>query len=93
MRMELRRLTGEVIGNLPWPGQVGSTQEVKAQAKAALAGFYEGDDRLFWPKQRFASNAPEEIRIVSDGGDIVATYTVNDMAEDTKRSLAERKSP
>ena len=92
MRMELRRLSGEVIGILPWPGQVASAKEVEAQAKTALAGFYEGDDHVFWPKQRFASNAPEEVRIISDGGDIVAIYTVNDMAEDTKRSLVERNS-
>jgi hypothetical protein len=90
MRMELRRLTGELVGQLPWPGEATNADELRAKAKAALAGFYEGNGHLFWPRQRFASNALEEVRIVSEDGETVASYTINDMIEETNRTLVSR---
>jgi formylmethanofuran dehydrogenase subunit D len=90
MRMEFRRLTGELVGQLPWPAQVTSADELRTKAREALAGFYESNELEFWPRERFAANAPEEVRIVSETGEIVVSYTIKDFTADTGRIFAPR---
>ena len=68
MRMEFRKLDGEetfphkLLAESfdPKPG------ELLQFAKNSLNGFYEGDERVFWPKPKHISRAPEEVRIVND---------------------------
>ena len=93
MRMEFRKLDGEetfphkLLAESfdPKPG------ELLQFAKNSLNGFYEGVERVFWPKPKHISRAPEEVRIVNDEGDVLAKYTVSDLAKDTKKYLVGQK--
>ncbi|MGA8172815.1 MAG: hypothetical protein WB816_18565 [Methylocystis sp.] len=92
MRMEFRLLSGQVVGGVNWPVPARTVTELRDQAKTALAGFYEGDERAFWPKSAFAHNAAEEVAILGANGETIASYSVKDMSHDTKRSLVESKT-
>ena len=87
MRMELRRRTGAVIYERYWPVDGQSIEELVAEAKQALAGFYEGDSYCFWPKKKYAPNAPEEVRIIGANGAVVAQYDIGDFRVETNRYL------
>lgn len=88
MRMEFRRLIGALVFDRPWPVQGLSKKQLDDQAKDALASLYEGDGRSVWPKKEYASNAPEEVRIVDASGAVLAHYDIRNLVADTKCSSA-----
>lgn len=83
MHMEYRRLTGEVVGRIGWSGLTATREEYREHAKTALFGFYEKDERSFWPKAEHAPNAAEEVVIIDSNGEQIAGYTIKDMIADT----------
>jgi hypothetical protein len=85
--MEFRRLAGTVIFETPWPTQSEPVTEFREQAKGALTSFYEGNEHFCWPKKEFASNAPEEVRIIDEHGFILGKYDIRELLADTKRTL------
>ena len=89
MRMEFPRLSGEVVGDIAWPRQTSTSDELKQHAKAALSSFYVGNKTCFWPRK---PPAPGQVRIVDGNGKAVVTYTINDLMFDTGRSLV-REEP
>lgn len=64
MRMEFSRMTGVFISQRAWAVDGKSTDELVTDAKRALSGFYDGDEYAFWPKEEYASNTPEHVRLV-----------------------------
>ena len=82
--MEFLRLSGEVVGDIAWPRQTSTPDELKQQAKTALSGFYISNKTCFWPRK---PNAPEQIKIVNGKGKTVVTYTINNLILNTGRSL------
>jgi hypothetical protein len=88
VKMEFRRLTGKpMFDDRPWQTDGVEISKLREHAKDALASFYTGNDRAFWPKEQFRDKAPEEIRIVDAAGEVVARYDIRDMIADTKRQL------
>ena len=89
MRLELLRRTGQPVLKELWrsAGDV-PVDYLDECVKDELTGFYDGNDREFWPKPEFGEGAPEVARIVDEDGDVLAEYDVDDLAEDTGRSLA-----
>jgi hypothetical protein len=87
MRMEFSRMTGVFISQRPWAVDGKSTDELVTDAKHALSGFYDGDEYAFWPKEEYASNAPEHVRVVDSTGAIVVEYDLAELAAESKRSL------
>jgi hypothetical protein len=87
MRMEFRRMNGGVVHEREWPAHGRPIEEVAAEARDALASCYEGDAYAFWPKREFAPDAPQEVRVVDQGGQVIVRYDLRDLLADTKRSL------
>lgn len=87
MRMEFSRMTGAFISQRPWPIDGRSTDELLAEARAALGGFYDRDDYSFWPKKEYAPNAPEHVRLVDSNGAIVLEYDLGELLAESGRSL------
>jgi len=87
MRMEFSRMTGIFISQRAWPVDGKSTDELVTDAKNALAGFYDVDEYAFWPKEQYASNAPEHVRLVDSTGAIVVEYDLAELAAESKLSL------
>ena len=91
MRMEFPRLSGEVVGDIAWPRQTSTSDELKQHAKAALSSFYVGNKACFWPRK---PPAPGQVRIVDDNGKAAVTYTIkNDLMLETARSLVREEPP
>jgi hypothetical protein len=87
--MEFLRLSGEVVGDIAWPRQTSTTDELKQHAKGALSSFYVGNKTCFWPRK---PPAPGQVRVVDGKGRAVVSYTINDLMFDTGRSLV-REEP
>jgi hypothetical protein len=87
--MEFLGLSGEVVGDIAWPRQSSTSDELKQHAKAALSSFYVGNKACFWPRKL---PAPGRVRIVDLKGKAVVTYTIDDLIFDTGRSLV-REEP
>ncbi len=87
--MEFLRLSGQVVGNIAWPRQTSTSDELKQHAKAALSSFYVGNKTCFWPRK---PPAPGQVRIVDGKGKALVTYTISDLMFDTGRSLV-REEP
>jgi hypothetical protein len=87
--MEFLRLSGQVVGDIAWPRQTSTSDELKQHAKAALSSFYVGNKTCFWPRK---PPAPGQVRIVDGKGKALITYTINDLEFDTGRSLV-REEP
>jgi hypothetical protein len=81
MRIELWRLNTHDIGGS------GPEDALAELARDILMGYYEADDRSFWPKPSYGNNAPQEVRIVNDSGELLSRYNVQDVIEDTRREL------
>jgi hypothetical protein len=92
MRMEFSRMTGVFLSQKAWPVDGKSTDELVIEAKHALAGFYDGDEYAFWPKDEYGSNAPEHVRLVDSTGAIVVEYDLAELAAESKRSLIAGRS-
>jgi hypothetical protein len=92
MRMEFRRMTGVLILERAWPAHGRPVEEIAAEAKDALASCYEGDKFSFWPKKEFASNAPEEVRVVDGEGRVIAQYDLCAFLAETQRSMIARRN-
>lgn len=86
MQMEFVSPTGEVVGAITWPAERVTRKALKHQARTALAGFYLGNGRSFWPRK---ANVPQQVRIVDAGGKVIVAYSARDLATDTRRSLCE----
>ncbi len=92
MRMEFSRMTGVFISQRAWAVDGKSTDELVTDAKRALSGFYDGDEYAFWPKEEYASNTPEHVRLVDSTGAIVVEYDLAELAAESKRSLIAGRS-
>ena len=92
MRMEFSRMTGLFISQKAWPIEGKSTDDLVTDARRALAGFYDGDEYAFWPKEEYASNAPEHVRLVDATGAILVEYDLAELAAESKRSLIAGKN-
>jgi hypothetical protein len=91
MRVEFRRLIGTVLEERPWPILAVNSDELRKEAAALLGGFYESDEREFWPKKKFIQKTPEEVRIMDSAGKILARYDVWDLIDDTGRKLVDSR--
>jgi hypothetical protein len=87
--MEFLRLNGGVVGDIAWPRQTSTSDELKRQAKAALSSFYVANKTCFWPRK---PSAPGQVRIVDGNGEALVTYSINDLVFDTGCSLV-REEP
>ena len=92
MRMEFSRMVGIFISQRPWPVDGKSDEQLLAEARDALAGFYDGDEYSFWPKKEYASNVPEHVRVVDSTGAIVLEYDLADLIAESRRSLVGGKN-
>jgi hypothetical protein len=54
-------------------------------------GYYEGDDRFFWPKPAYGDKAPQRVRIVDGSGTVLSRYNLYDLSDDTGRELVDSK--
>ena len=91
MRMEFSRMTGAFISQTSWPVDGRPAEELEAEARTALADFYERDEYLLWPKMEFGANAPEHVRMVDSRGVIILEYDLTELVAESRRSLAAGK--
>ena len=90
MRLELRRMTAELIFEQPWLTVARTIIERYREAKDALAG---GDAVPLRPKAEYDPNAPEEVRIFDDEGELVARYDLAHFIAEARRALAAPTAP
>ncbi len=55
--------------------------------------FYDVSSHTFWPKTKVAPNAAEEVRIVTDDGSVLASYSIKDFIAETGKSLSTGRPP
>ena len=86
-RIEFTRLTGKHMVESRECNIEGGVDEQRQYARAALEGFYTGDEKWFWPLEAWRDRAPEEVRIVGGSGEVLAKYALLDIIRDTVRHL------
>ena len=94
MRVELWRLSDERPFNTHDVGVPVSRDGLAELARDILMGYYgyyEGDDRFFWPKPSYGDKAPQGVRIVDDSGKVLSRYNVYDLSDDTRREPVDSK--
>ena len=91
MRVELWRLSDERPFNTHDVGVPVSRDGRPELARDILMGYYEGDDRFFWPKPSYGDKAPQGVHIVDDSGTVLSRYNVYDLSDDTGRELVDSK--
>jgi hypothetical protein len=91
MRVELWRLSDERPFNTHDVGVPVSQDGLAELARDILMGYYEGDDRFFWPKPAYGDKAPQGVRIVDGSGTVLSRYNLYDLSDDTGRELVDSK--
>jgi hypothetical protein len=91
VRMEFSRMTGVFISQKPWPVDDRPAHQLVAEAKAALADFYDRDEYSMWPKKEYCANAPEHVRMVDSRGAIILEYDLTELVAESGCSLAAGK--
>jgi hypothetical protein len=89
MKLELLRLSGQPVCKDLWRSAPDiSVDYLDDLVRDELLSFYDGNDRVFWPKVEYGQWVPEVVQILDDDGELLTKYDVNDLAADTGRKLA-----
>jgi hypothetical protein len=93
MPMQFRRMVGVPLFERPWTVEDVPLGQLRADAKAALAKFYEWNETSFWPREEFAPKAPEEVRMVGENGEVMLLYDLQMLMAETGHSRAAYRYP
>jgi hypothetical protein len=94
MKLELLRLSGQPVCKDLWRSAPDvSVDYLDDLVRDELLSFYDGNGQAFWPKPQYGQWVPEVVRIVDDDGELLTTYDVHDLAEDTGRKLVPPLAP
>lgn len=82
-----------VLSETPWHDDASASGgDYRSRLQQYLGGFFEADDTTLQPKKELLGGAtllvPDAVRIVDNAGATVASYTVDDLARDTKLIIA-----
>jgi hypothetical protein len=75
--MEYRRLVGTVPRSHRWLTERPLAALVE-DARSALLSHYDVREREYAPKREFFQRAPEEVRILNDEGEVMASWSIAD---------------
>jgi hypothetical protein len=91
MQIRFKNRHGEIVETVAADEIPQTKERLQDLAKAGLAGFYEWDERAFWPKPDFRHNAPHVAELSDASGALLYVYSIADLVRDKKRHLTTRR--
>ncbi len=76
-----------VVSETPWHDAASNHETYIERLRQYLGGFFETDDTTLQPKKELIGDGtkpiPDAVRVVDDGGQVLASYDVADLQRDT----------